>query len=56
VVVPLALRRTNYPRLLEQVVLDACTEDLPLLLSEVEEDIFAEAAGIIVSDSLRVAE
>ena len=56
VVVPLAPRRTNYPRLLEQVVLDACTEDLPLFLSKVEEDILAEATGIIISDSLSVAE
>ena len=55
-VVPLALRRTNHPRLLEQVVLDTCTEDLSLLLSEVEKNILAEAAGIIVSYSLRVAE
>jgi hypothetical protein len=56
VVVPLILRRTNHPRLLEQVILDACTEDLPLFLSEVEEDILAEATRIIISDSLSVAE
>lgn len=55
-VVPLALRRTNHPRFFEQVVLDTGSEDLPLLLSKVEENILSEAARIVVSDGFCVAE